>query len=162
MVKGKKEKGVKYNLIYRSSTDAAHADEENPSDLVLVAATNANHDRKERLANYTGRVTRKDRILNKQGLEVGGDTVNLFASATTSRKDHVNELGLPNDGYDYTQHMKAMGGGRFIGADGKERVLAYTQNKENPFEASEAPTSSGGTGLDLPEDVLPSSGKVRA
>lgn len=26
-----------------------------------------------------------------------------------SIKDHVNELGLPNDGYDYNQHLRTMG-----------------------------------------------------
>lgn len=34
-------------------------------------------------------------------------------------RDHVNELGLPNDGYDYGRHLKTMGGGRFIAASGE-------------------------------------------
>lgn len=28
---------------------------------------------------------------------------------SSERKDHVNELGLPNDGYDYEQHLKPIG-----------------------------------------------------
>ncbi len=31
----------------------------------------------------------------------------------------MNELGLPNDGYDYGRHLKTMGGGRFIAASGE-------------------------------------------
>ena len=30
------------------------------------------------------------------------------------RRDHINDLGLPNDGYDYSQHMRTIGGGRLI------------------------------------------------
>ena len=52
--------------------------------------------------------------------------------------DHINELGFKNDGYDYAQHMKQMGGGKFIGKDGK---------------VGEAPRY-----LELPEDALPSTG----
>lgn len=25
------------------------------------------------------------------------------------KRDHINALGLPNDGYDYDQHLKSMG-----------------------------------------------------
>jgi len=31
-----------------------------------------------------------------------------------AKRDHINALGLPNDGYDYDQHLKSMG----------ERVIA--------------------------------------
>mmetsp|Transcript_4290 Transcript_4290/g.12743 ORF Transcript_4290/g.12743 Transcript_4290/m.12743 type:complete len:482 (-) Transcript_4290:168-1613(-) len=34
------------------------------------------------------------------------------------QKDHVNSLGLPNDGYDYNQHMRDIGGGRFVASNG--------------------------------------------
>lgn len=42
-------------------------------------------------------------------------------NATTARKRRtVNELGLPNDGYDYTQHLRAIvGGGTFVSATGE-------------------------------------------
>ncbi len=55
-----------------------------------------------------------------------------------SRRDHINELGFKNDGYDYSQHLKEMGGGKFIGKDGK---------------VGETPKY-----IELPEDVLPSTG----
>jgi len=41
------------------------------------------------------------------------------ASGKVRWRDHVNELGLPNDGYDYRRHLKTMGGGRFIAASGE-------------------------------------------
>ena len=41
------------------------------------------------------------------------------ASGKVRWRDHVNELGLPNDGYDYGRHLKTMGGGRFIAASGE-------------------------------------------
>jgi len=41
-------------------------------------------------------------------------------------RDHINELGLPNDGYNYGRHLKTMGGGRFIAASG-EIVQARTR-----------------------------------
>jgi len=31
----------------------------------------------------------------------------------STAKDHVNEFGLPNDGYDYSQHLRTIGEWRF-------------------------------------------------
>ena len=56
-----------------------------------------------------------------------------------NRRDHINSLGFKNDGYDYSKHLKVMGGGQFIGRDGKLGVVEY-------------PPSA----LELPEDSLPS------
>ena len=53
--------------------------------------------------------------------------------------DHINEWGFKNDGYDYSQHLKEMGGGKFISKDGK---------------VGEAPKYT----VNLPEDVMPSEG----
>lgn len=55
-----------------------------------------------------------------------------------NRTDHINEWGFKNDGYDYSQHLKQMGGGKFIAKDGK---------------VGETPTY-----IELPEDVMPSKG----
>jgi protein LTV1 len=64
-------------------------------------------------------------------------------SAWAKRKDHINELGFVNDGYDYSKHLKEIGGGRFIGKDGN------TQSYELPKQAAV-----------LPDDVLPSTGEL--
>jgi hypothetical protein len=59
-------------------------------------------------------------------------------------RDHVNEWGFSNDGYDYAQHLKEMGGGKFIAKDGH----MYELEKPKPV-------------LALPEDVLPSETMLR-
>lgn len=42
--------------------------------------------------------------------------------------DHVNLLGFNNDGYDYSQHFRQMGGGgRYISADGSSFDLEYEE-----------------------------------
>jgi protein LTV1 len=53
-------------------------------------------------------------------------------------RDHITELGFVNDGYDYSKHLKTMGGGTFIGKDGA---------------VSRA--------LSLPSDILPSEEELR-
>ena len=50
-------------------------------------------------------------------------------------------MGFKNDGYDYSQHMKVMGGGAFIGKDGGARPDA-------------------GNFVELPSDALPSVGEL--
>lgn len=50
-------------------------------------------------------------------------------------------MGFKNDGYDYSQHMKEMGGGSFIGKNGGARP-------------------DYGNAVDLPADVLPSVGEL--
>ena len=50
-----------------------------------------------------------------------GDAENgsvLLKKIDTQMLDIVNEYGLPNDGYDYSQHTKEMGQGTFVAADG--------------------------------------------
>lgn len=66
------------------------------------------------------------------------------------RLDHINELGLPNDGYDYAQHLKAVDAdGVIVGRSG--RVL----------DAREDPLVSGPTPAVLPDEVLPSREKEK-
>jgi protein LTV1 len=50
-------------------------------------------------------------------------------------------MGFKNDGYDYSQHMKEMGGGAFIGKNGGARP-------------------EHGQILELPADALPSAGEM--
>ena len=63
------------------------------------------------------------------------------ASRLHDQKDHVTAMGFNNDGYDYSQHMKVMGGGNFIGKDGGSRP-------------------NGGNIVELPADALPSLGEL--
>lgn len=37
------------------------------------------------------------------------DDQSVASSGRGQWRDHVNELGLPNDGYDYGKHLKSMG-----------------------------------------------------
>ncbi|KAL4114262.1 hypothetical protein PRIC2_014585 [Phytophthora ramorum] len=57
-------------------------------------------------------------------------------------EDLVDENGLPRDGYDYTQHMKEMGQGKFYSATSR-------------FDAGEEARALSRK-VDLPEDALPS------
>jgi protein LTV1 len=102
--KGKKfiEKGdgQHFYLMHRSQTDGAYAVEERPSDFVLVNADQTNALRQAVV---------KDPV---SAARAGGE-----------QKDHFDELGFRNDGYDYSKHLKEMGGGRFIGVGGQSRDL---------------------------------------
>lgn len=69
------------------------------------------------------------------------------------RKDHINDLGFVNDGYDYSKHLKEMGitflfhkvhvitppigGGKFVSKDGsvREITVTYKNNIEIPNDA---------------------------
>jgi hypothetical protein len=68
---------------------------------------------------------------------VNTDTATNIKERLAQNVDHINEFGFKNDGYDYFQHLREMGGGKFIGKDGKVgEVPRYV----------------------LPDDVLPSTG----
>jgi hypothetical protein len=54
----------------------------------------------------------------------GGGGKAAAAGKAARTRDHINELGLPNDGYDYAKHMRATGGGTFVEAGGKVRHFA--------------------------------------
>lgn len=38
-----------------------------------------------------------------------GKGKDAFDALTGEGRDHINALGLPNDGYDYDQHLKSIG-----------------------------------------------------
>jgi hypothetical protein len=111
-----KNEGSHYHLMHRSTTDKAHAGEENPSNYVLVL---------------------KDKRGNKSSTDITPLDLPIEEYFSSS-KDHITSLGFKNDGYDYAQHLKSMGGGKFIGKDGKVRDMDY---QKEPL---------------LPEDALPS------
>jgi protein LTV1 len=107
--------------MHRSQSDQAHAQADNPSNFVLVLAS------------------------GRQGSRQGNEILDTdkVGSALTSSKDHINVLGFKNDGYDYSQHLKEMGDGHFIGKDGKFQSLGYVR-----------------PGIELPEDALPSADEL--
>lgn len=57
-------------------------------------------------------------------------------------RDHITPLGFKDDGYDYSQHLKEMGGGHFIGKNGAVGAVDY------------------GKELELPPDALPSGAEM--
>ncbi len=63
-------------------------------------------------------------------------------------KDHINCTGLRNDGYNYDQHFREMGGGGFfVGTSGK-------------VVSRQVPPPVVSSTIELPRDVLPSEGEV--
>ena len=90
-----KDGSTKFVLMHRSQQDAEYG-QEGVSDLVLYP-------------------------VGRSGGEAPAPTARpTTAAALASGKDHVNHLGLPNDGYDYEKHMRSIGaGGVFVGKSGK-------------------------------------------
>jgi len=135
---GKKDKFIdkansqKFHLLHRSQRDEAHANFEVPSNFVLVPAVdNGNVN-----SNNNGGGGRFDSSRN--------------SSKFSASKDHINELGFANDGYDYSKHLKQLGGGTFISKTGH----AGTALDLNLLSRSE------GTMIDLPEDCMPSANNL--
>jgi protein LTV1 len=108
-----KGEGQHFYVLRRSQRDEANAGEEKPSDFVLVPS------------NRNNREEGKKRVFD----------------AEDDIQDHVNALGFKNDGYDYSQHLREMGGGVYVGKDGSRQQL---------------PASA----LVLPADVLPSENEL--
>lgn len=88
---GKKDKfidksnSVKYHLLHRSQRDEAHAlTYEVPSEFVLVPAVD----------------------IRNNNTSANG---NINKTNSSKSKDHINELGFVNDGYDYSKHLKTIG-----------------------------------------------------
>ncbi|CAM9643596.1 unnamed protein product [Scytosiphon promiscuus] len=67
--------------------------------------------------------------------------------SSTKGRDHINALGLPNDGYDYEQHLKSMGGGTFVSKGGKVQHFA---------ESNTQGARGGAAKATIPEEALPS------
>lgn len=112
-----KEEQNKFYVVHRSQSDAAYSGDQAPSDYVLVSANSAS-------SSSTN---------SSQPLPRSVDS--LFKT----KKDHITSLGFKNDGYDYTKHLKEMGGGKFIGVGGGKAI--------------DLPAVSS---LSLPEEALPS------
>eukprot|EP01041_Mallomonas_annulata_P002816 gene2816-5538_t len=103
-----KGEGQKYVVVHRSQTDNAYVNEEQPSAFVLVKAGEVS-------------VNHKKSDTNIASSDIIGD--------------HITPLGFKNDGYDYSQHLKVMGGGRFIGKDGKVCDMPYQDSINIPSDA---------------------------
>jgi protein LTV1 len=89
-----KDGSSKFVLMHRSQRDADYG-QDGASDLVLYPVGS--------------------------GASESSSSADLSTSVTPMLgKDHVNHLGLPNDGYDYEKHMRSIEtGGVFIGKTGK-------------------------------------------
>mmetsp|Transcript_19075 Transcript_19075/g.19816 ORF Transcript_19075/g.19816 Transcript_19075/m.19816 type:complete len:568 (+) Transcript_19075:20-1723(+) len=110
-----KGQGEQYYLLHRSQTDSAHLGEAPPSKFVLVKANE---------------ISETHETIPQ---------VDPFSKLKMKHQDHITSLGFKNDGYDYSQHLKEMGGGRFIGKNGKVSELPVTAKS-----------------VELPADALPS------
>ncbi|CAM9868768.1 unnamed protein product [Chrysoparadoxa australica] len=111
-----KQKATTFQVVHRSIQDAAGEYDKSASSHVLVESRpNKNQARAQRQSELR----------------------------LTDNCNHINELGLPNDGYDYSAHMKQGGGGIFVGRDGGIKA------------ATALGAGSGGT-IALPQEVLPS------
>jgi len=99
----KKSEGQTYHVVHRSQTDSAYANEEKPSDYVLIPAQLSNNDNRRKFKDNQS-VYSNNSIDFKQ---------------FTRKGDHINHLGFKNDGYDYSKHIKVVDGGKFIGLNGE-------------------------------------------
>eukprot|EP01035_Chromulina_nebulosa_P016837 gene16837-22322_t len=99
----KKSEGQTYHVVHRSQTDSAYANEEKPSDYVLVPVQLSNNDNRRKLKDNHS-VYSNNAIDFKQ---------------FTRKGDHINHLGFKNDGYDYSRHIKEVDGGKFVGLNGE-------------------------------------------
>jgi len=125
---GKKKKfdknnSTKFVLLDRSWTDQQQANSD-VTPYVLVPAISFNDVRRQRKKNKGKK--------NEDKLDLKKDTPQVL-------KDHITPMGFPNDGYDYEQHLRPIGGGKFISVTGE--VI----NLENEMLAR----------VQLPEEVLP-------
>lgn len=150
MGKGKKRFNKKeaehFYLLHRSQTDSAREKEERPSDFVLVKAEDAPQNKSVTLLSnrYSAPTTLEMKQQQKAQRKGVVDMDSYFSSTAgdiATNEDHIDAMGFKNDGYDYSQHLKVMGGGVFVGSDGKRKQL------QSQVE------------IDLPPDALPSSGK---
>jgi protein LTV1 len=147
MGKGKKKFNSKeaehFYLLHRSQTDAAHQQEQRPSNFVLVKAADAPQNKSRTL--LSNRFSAPPVLDKKEALRLQGggvvDAESYFSDKVASasagvgagvgvgaKGNHVTALGFKNDGYDYSQHLKVMGGGMFVGADGKRYCTALCRS----------------------------------
>ena len=132
MGKGKKRFNKKeaehFYLLHRSQTDSAREKEERPSDFVLVKAEDAPQNKSVTLLSnrYSAPTTLEMKQQQKAQRKGVVDMDSYFSSTAgdiATNEDHIDAMGFKNDGYDYSQHLKVMGGGVFVGSDGKRCVI---------------------------------------
>mmetsp|Transcript_47850 Transcript_47850/g.82300 ORF Transcript_47850/g.82300 Transcript_47850/m.82300 type:complete len:126 (-) Transcript_47850:22-399(-) len=103
-----KSKAQHFHVVHRSQRDEekVHAEDfEAPSEFVLMPSMPLNELKKLRKEQKEARKWYPS-LRERSGENLKG-------------KDHINELGLPNDGYDYSKHMKQIGGGTFVSRTGQ-------------------------------------------
>mmetsp|Transcript_18066 Transcript_18066/g.39326 ORF Transcript_18066/g.39326 Transcript_18066/m.39326 type:complete len:639 (+) Transcript_18066:158-2074(+) len=129
---GKKTKFIekadsqKFHLLHRSQRDEAHQGYEVPSNFVLVPAVDNGKGGSNAGSVPAAYLSTRDPGLSKVG-----------------RRDHVDELGFANDGYDYSQHLRELGSGHFIPAAGQAALDLTTMRSQS-------------RAVELPEDCMPS------
>eukprot|EP00752_Nemacystus_decipiens_P007303 g6534.t1 len=125
-----KKESSTFHVVHRSQQDRANEGEEEASEFVLIPSGPLRDSRSQEQGNGKGEGKRRG------GLAAG-------------KRDHINALGLPNDGYDYEQHLKSMGGGTFVPRSGRVQHFA---------EGSSQGARGGGAkaAIAIPEEALPS------
>ena len=107
----------------------------------------------------------RDRFGKQAQLELDADE--LFERA----QDQVDEFGFRDDGYDYSQHLREMGAGTFVGADGTVRssnegdLLAQRRREEEDEKAAaaaEAAAAAGGASAGKKGLTIPGKEKSKA
>ncbi|KAG3106942.1 hypothetical protein PI125_g13067 [Phytophthora idaei] len=122
-----------FHVVHRSQRDPkandpeASNDDEMPDLIDTPAPTKSSSKPKQSKSKEKSKAAFPVRRVNFGGVEA---------------EDLVDENGLPRDGYDYSQHMKEMGQGKFYSATSR-------------FDAGEEARALSRK-VDLPEDALPS------
>ena len=124
-----KKTAHRFTLMHRSQLDPLY-DEEGASKLVL-------HPQNERTAEGTVYAELRHAQDREQEQREAAAAATADASSGTKHLSAVDEMGMPHDGYDYRQHIRPMGGGTFVGVDGKTRSAS-----DVPGVAVTAPASS--------------------
>ncbi|CAM9712398.1 unnamed protein product [Choristocarpus tenellus] len=122
-----KKESSTFHVVHRSQQDKTNEGESKASEYVLIPSLN-----------------RKD--VKTTGL-AGSARIGEGQTGLVGR-DHINALGLPNDGYDYESHLKTIGGGTFVSRSGRVQHSAGTSSRRGE--------QGGAAGLQLPEEALPS------
>ena len=143
-----KKTAHRFTLMHRSQLDPLY-DEEGASKLVL-------HPQNERTAEGTVYAELRHAQDREQEQREAAAAATADASSGTKHLSAVDEMGMPHDGYDYRQHIRPMGGGTFVGVDGKTRSASdgsFTSRDGSP----EPPTSEVLPLLPAPAPPSPSS-----
>ena len=110
-----KKTAHRFTLMHRSQLDPLY-DEDGASKLVL-------HPQNEQTAEgsvYAELREAQDRE-QEQREDAAAKAAKAAEAAGLRHLSAVDDMGMPRDGYDYHQHIRPMGGGTFVGVDGKTR-----------------------------------------